>query len=93
MPLLPLLIGSFTALGIGYFCADVYRNRRRLTEAPVPKTDLTCYEIDLPDQVDLRGVEHTLSHASHAIGDASGECMSGGVGHCLEAIAHSISHH
>jgi len=93
MPLIPLLIGSSTALGVGYFCADVYRNRRRLSEKPVPETDLTCYEIGLPDQVDFRVAEQTLSHAGHAIGKASSECASGGIGHCVEAIAHGISHH
>lgn len=93
MPLIPLLIGSSTALGVGYFCVDLYRNRRRLAEKPVPETDLTCYDIGLPDQVDLRAAEQTLSHAGHAIGEASSECASGGIGHCVEAIAHAISHH
>jgi|GEM_PF-5435945 len=93
MPLIPLLIGSSTALGVGYFCVDLYRNRRRWAEKPVPETDLTCYDIGLPDHVDLRAAEQTLSHAGHAIGEASSECASGSIGHCVEAIAHVISHH
>jgi hypothetical protein len=93
MQLLPLLIGSSTALGIGYFCVDLYRNRRRLTEKPVPEADLTCYEVGALDGADLRAIGQTASHAGHAIGEATSECASGGVGHCVEAIAHVISHH
>lgn len=94
MPLLPLLIGSSTALGIGYFCVDVYRNQRRLAEKPVPEADLTCYELGvIPDGGDLQGVGQAVSHAGHAIGEASSECMSGGIGHCVETIAHVIAHH
>lgn len=92
MPLIPLLIGSSTALGVGYFCADVYRNRRRLSEKPVLETDLICYEIGLPDQVDFRVAEQTLNHAGHAIGEVSSECASGDIGHCVEAIAPSLMH-
>lgn len=94
MPLLPLLVGSSTALGIGYFCADLYRNRRRLAENPVPEADLTCYELGvIPDGDDLQSVGHAVSHTGHAIGEASSECVSGGIGHCVEAIAHVIAHY
>ena len=93
MPLLPLLIGSSTALGIGYFCVDVYRNRRRLIEKPVPEVDLTCYGFIIPDGDDLQAVGQAVSHAGHAIGEASSECMSDGIGHCVEAISHVIAHH
>lgn len=94
MPLIPLLIGSSTALGISYFCVDLYRNRRRLAEKPVPEVDLTCYEIgDIPDGKDLQAVGHVVSHAAHRIAETSSECASGGIGHCVEAIAHVISHH
>lgn len=93
MPLLHLLIGSSTALGVGYFCVDLYRNRRRVTEKPAPETDLTCYDIGLPDQVDFRVAEQAISHASHALGEASSECARDGIGHCVEAITHVISHH
>jgi hypothetical protein len=94
MPLLPLLIGSSMALGIGYCCVDLYRNRRRLTEKPVPEVDLTCYELGvIPDGDDLQGVGQVIGHAGHRIAEASGDCMTDGVGHCVEAIAHVISHH
>jgi len=94
MPLIPLLIGSSTALGVGYFCVDLYRNRRRLAEKPVPETDLTCYELgDIPAGNDLQAVGQAVSHASHAVGEVSSECASGSIGHCVEAIAHVISHH
>ena len=94
MPLIPLLSGLSTALGIGYFCADLYRNRRKMAEQSVPDADLTCYELgDIPDGDDLQGVGQVLSHAGHGIAEASSECMSGEIGHCVEAIAHVISHH
>jgi hypothetical protein len=80
-------------LGISYFCVDVYRNRYRLSERTVPETDLTCYEVGVLDGADFRAAEQTISHAGHAIGEASGECISGGVGHCVETITHVIAHH
>lgn len=94
MPLLPLLIGSSTALGVGYFCADFYRNRRRLAEKSVPDADLTCYELGaIPDGDELQTVGHAVNHAGHGIAEASSECMSGGIGHCIEAISHVITPH
>lgn len=94
MPLLPLLIGSSTAFGIGYFCVDVYRNRCRLSGKAVPEADLSCYELGaIPDDVDFRAFGQTVSHAGHAIKEATSECMSSGIGHCVETIAHVLSHH
>lgn len=94
MPLLSLLIGSSTALGIGYCCVDLYRNRRRLTDKPVPEADLTCYELGvIPDGDDLHGVGQAIGDAGHGIAEASGNCMAGGLGHCVEVISHGISHH
>lgn len=93
MPFLPLLIGSSIATGVGYFCVDVYRNRRRLFERPVPEVDLTSYEFGIPDHVDCQTIGQAVNHTGHAIGEATGECMSGGVGHCVDAIAHAFSHH
>lgn len=98
MPLLPLLIGSSTAVGIGYFCVDLYRNRRKLAENPVPKADLTCYELgDIPHGDDLQAVGQAVgqavSRAGHGIVEASSECVGGGIGHCVESIAHVVSHH
>lgn len=94
MPLLPLVIGSSTALGMGYFCADLYRNRRRLAEKPMPETNLTCYELgDIPTGKDLEAIGQAVSRAGHEVAEASSDCISGGIGHCVEAIAHSLSNH
>ena len=91
---LTLLIGLSTALGIGLFLADVYRHRQRLSQKPDPEVDLTCYELGIvPDGEDVRAVGQIVSHGGHAIGEATGECASGGVGHCVEAISHVIAHH
>lgn len=93
MQLLPLFIGSSTALGIGCFCLDLYRNRRRLSTKPNLTIDLVCYDpLPSPDGDDLQAVGQAVSHVSHAVGDAS-HCASNGVGHCVEAIAHALSHH
>jgi hypothetical protein len=77
MPLIPLLIGSSTALGIGYFCVDVYRNRHRLSQKSAPKVGLNCYETAiLPDDVDFHAVGETVNHTSHGIGEAATESIS-----------------
>lgn len=93
IPLLPLLIGLSTAMGVRYFCVDVYRNRRRLSERPVPEANLTCYELEISDHVDCQTIGQTVNHTGPAIGEATSECISGSVGHCVEAIAHVFSHH
>ena len=95
MPLLPLLVGSSTALGMGYFCVDVYRNRQRLSKKHVPEVDLTGCDVGIvvPDGDDFQAVGQIVSHGGHAIGEASSECAGGGVGHCVEAIAHVIAHY
>lgn len=87
MQFVPLTIVASTALGAGYFCLDLYRNRRRLTTKPT--VDLVCYD-SLP--CENGDVSQALSHVSHGIGDAS-DCVSSGMGHCVEAIAHTLSHH
>ena len=92
MQLLPLLIGSSTALGIGYFCLDLYRNRRRLFTTSNPSVDLSCLDAWVaPDGNDLQ-VGQAVNHASHVVGEAS-QCANNGLGHCAEAIAHTLSHH
>jgi hypothetical protein len=79
---------------MGYCCADLYRNRRRLAEKPVPEADLTGYELgDIPTGKELEAIGQAVSRAGHGVAEASSECMSGGIGHCVEAIAHSLSHH
>ncbi len=93
MHLLPLLIGSSTALGMGYFCVDLHRFRRRLATAPSPEVDLTCCDLlVLPDGDDLQAVGQAVSHVSHGVGEAS-HCASNGVGHCVETIAHVLLHY
>ena len=92
---LTLLVGSSTALGVGLFLADVYRNRQRLSKKQVPEVDLTSCDVGLviPDGGDFQEVGQVVSHGGHAIGEGSSECASGGIGHCVEAIAHVITHH
>ena len=92
-PFLPIAVGLPTAVGVGSFCADIYRNRRRLRRKPVPAVDMTgCDAGIVPDGGDLHAIGQTVNHASHGVGEVSGECMSGGLGQCLDAIAHVISH-
>ncbi|MBD2258495.1 hypothetical protein [Pseudanabaena sp. FACHB-2040] len=77
---LPLLIGSTTLLGFGYFCFDLYRNRRRLSEKP--EVDMVCYDVLPLDGADSSAV-------NHAVGEAS-QCIDGGLGHCVDAISHAF---
>ena len=92
-PFLPLAIGLPTAIGVGCFCADIYRSRRRLGQKPAPAVDTTGYEAGIvPDGGDLHAIGQTVNHANHAVGEVSGECMSGGLGQCLDAISHVIPH-
>ncbi len=93
MSLLPLVISASTAIGLGYFGVDLYRNRRRLSEKPVPDVDLTCYEVGMLDRGDIPTVGNAVGHVGHSVAEASSECMGGSIGHCVEAIAHAISHH
>ena len=92
MQLLPLLIGSSTALGIGYFCLDLYRNRRRLFTTSNPSVDLPCLDAWATLDGDDLQVGQAVNHASHVVGEAS-HCASNGLGHCVEAIAHTLPHH
>jgi hypothetical protein len=93
MSLLTLVIGASTAIGLGCFGADLYRNRRRTTEKPAPTTDLTCYEVGVLDGDDLQSAGDAVGHVGHEIAAASSECVEGSIGHCVEAIAHVIAHH
>lgn len=90
MHILPLLIVSSTALGLGYCCLDVYRNRHRLSPQQKPTVDLAgCEIIPIPDGDDLHTVGQAVTHISHA----AEHCASDGVGKCVEAVAHSLFHH
>ena len=92
-PFLPLTIGLPTAIGVGCFCLDIYRNRRRLAQKPVPAVDMTgCDPGIILDGDDLHAIGQTVNHASHAVGEVSGEYVSSGLGQCLDAIVHVIPH-
>ncbi|WOD37273.1 hypothetical protein [Nodosilinea sp. E11] len=93
MSLLTLVIGASTAIGLSYFSADLYRNRRRTTEKPATTTDLTCYEVGVLDGNDLQSAGDAVGHAGHEIAAASSKCVEGNIGHCVEVIAHVIAHH
>lgn len=70
-----------TVLGVGYFCVDLYRNRsKRLShfEAIADVTGLECS----PNAIQ---VEHEVAEASHTVGES--------LWNCVEAIAHTLSHH
>ncbi len=90
MQLLPLLIIS-TALGIGFFCLDLYRNRRRLLIKSNPSVDLSCLDAWAYLDGDDLQVGQAVNHASHVVGEAS-QCASDSIGHCVEVIAHTLSH-
>lgn len=93
MSLLPLVIGASTAIGLGYLGVDLYRNRRRLTEKPVPDVDWTCYEVGVLDGEDIQTVDNAADHVGHGVADAYSEYVAGSIGHCVEAIGHSLFHH
>jgi hypothetical protein len=73
-----VLTGAVTALGVAYFCVDLYHNRNKHRSHFEPIADITGVECS-PNAM------HGVEDASHSIGD--------GVGHCIEAIAHTLSHH
>ncbi|NEQ24071.1 MAG: hypothetical protein F6K28_34095 [Microcoleus sp. SIO2G3] len=86
MHLIGLLIGSSTVLGVGYFCIDLYRNRSRLSVKPKPPAGIFCFDtLPSPEDNQVQAVGHAIEEASR--------CASEGVGHCVEAIAHTLSHH
>jgi hypothetical protein len=73
-----VLTGAVTGLGIGYFCVDLYRNRNKRLSHFEAIADMTGVEFS-PNVVPAVG------EVSHNIGD--------GLGECVEAIAHTLSHH
>ncbi|WOD39820.1 hypothetical protein [Nodosilinea sp. E11] len=93
MSLLTLVIGASTAIGLSYFSADLYRNRRRPTKKPLPTTNLTCYEVGVLDGDDFQSAGDAVGHAGQNIAAASSDCIGSSIGHCVEAIAHAIAHH
>jgi hypothetical protein len=84
MQLLPLLIGFSVTLGVEYFCFDLYRNRKRLSARPNRVSDnLSSYS----------SLEVLDSHDLQAVGESASHCATDSVEHCVNAIAHSLSHH
>jgi len=95
MYLIPLLlIGTITAIGVGYFCLDLYRNRHRLSQKPYPVLDPSTSESwPGPECGEVPVVESSTSHGvGHGVGEAS-HCVSHSVGHCIDAVGHTVSHH
>lgn len=68
MQLILLVIAVPTAIGIGYFCLDLYRHRHRLSKKTGSTVDLTDLENLLtPDGDEVQAIEHTASNiVNHA---------------------------
>lgn len=77
-----VLTGALTILGVGYFCVDWYRNRSKRLSHFEGIADLTGLEFSDSSLQKENDVAH---HAVYTI--------ENGVGHCVEAIAHTLSHH
>jgi hypothetical protein len=81
--------GLITVLGVGYFCVDLYRNRsKRLSrfEAIADVTGLECSPNALQVENEIaHNAAHWVAEASHTVGES--------LGNCVEAIAHTLSHH
>lgn len=60
------IVGSFTALGIGYFCIDLYRNRRQLSSGIDRMSGLDS-AVSGPNFEDLVNGENPLDRASHTL--------------------------
>jgi hypothetical protein len=81
--------GVLTVFGIGYFCVDLYRNRNRRLSNFEEIADFTGLDFCGSN---LQTENEIVHHAAHAVDEAS-HSLSNGVGHCAEAIAHTLSHH
>jgi hypothetical protein len=86
MSIVPLLVSSSIAIGIGYFCVDLYRNRRRLTADPTAAVNLSASTIADPLEVkDIQATEQVLGEVVHHAGS--------GIEQGVEAIARTLEHH
>jgi hypothetical protein len=86
MAIIPLLVGCSIAIGVGYFCVDLYRNRRRLTAEPTAAVNLSASTLADPVEVkDIQTTEQALGEAIHH--------ASSGIEHGVEAIARTLEHH
>lgn len=84
-----VLTGAVTALGVGYFCVDLYHNRSKRLSHFEPIADVTGFEY-IPNDLPIEnGIAH---HAVNGLGEASHN-IGDGLGECGEAIAHILSHH
>jgi hypothetical protein len=93
MHLIPVSVAAFTALGAVYFGLDLYKNRRRLSAAPKPPVTLWCVDpLPMGPENDAQALAQAASHIGHAVGEA-GAGISGDVGACVDAIAHTLSGH
>jgi hypothetical protein len=86
MAVIPLLVGSTIAIGIGYFCIDLYRNRNRLTSDTTATVNLSASTVADPLEVqDIQAAEQGLGEAIHHASD--------GIEKGVEAIANALNHH
>jgi hypothetical protein len=72
---------AIAVLGVGYFCVDLYRNRSKRRSRFKAIADVTGLECS-PNAIQ---VENEVADAGHAVAES--------LGNCVEAIAHTISHH
>jgi hypothetical protein len=87
-----ILAGSLTALGVGCFCVDMYRNRNRRSSETNESTDLAVggaidlaiFDVELSDLPAGEQISHAVSESGHSIGHA--------IGHGVETITHTLSH-
>jgi hypothetical protein len=86
-----LLSGSLAALGIVYFCVDVYRNRNQRSTG-IDGTAGFGSAVDGLSIADMPEANQLATQVNHAASE-SGHDISNGIGHVVDAIAHAFSHH
>lgn len=84
-----VLTTAFTLFGIGFFCVDWYRNRSKRLSHFEAISDVTGLE--LSDGM-LQKENEITHHAVHAASERI-HTIGEGVGHHIETIAHTLSHH
>jgi maleate cis-trans isomerase len=80
---------AITVLGVGYFCVDLYRNRNKRLSHFEAIADVTGLEsspaaLNIENEI-AHQTAHGVAEASHNVGES--------LGNCVEAIAHTLSHH
>jgi hypothetical protein len=86
-----LLAGFSAAVGIVYFCVDVYRNRNKRSPG-IDETAGFGSAVDGLSIADMPEVNRLTAQVSHAASE-SGHNISHGIGHVVNAIVHAVSHH